>query len=211
MAAIGDKLCAVWEAMPQMTIALIEGYAVGAGLALSLACDWRVVASDAFVSLPEIALGIPLTWGAIPRLVNLVGPARATHLTLMCERFGAAQALEIGLIDHGCEPGQALARAQALASQTLAMPSAVARMSKESVNAIARALNRPAAASGDPAQRSKRRQRADQQRLVQHVDRQRPAPQRGQRRQDHRYATCQQRRPARQQPLASGQSPEHQA
>ncbi len=141
MAAIGYKLCAAWEAMPQMTIASIEGYAVGGGLALSLACDWRVVASDAFVSLPEIALGIPLTWGAIPRLVNLVGPAKAKRLTVLCERFGAAQALEIGLIDYVSEPGQALARALALANQTLAMPSAVVRMSKESVNAIATALN----------------------------------------------------------------------
>ena len=57
------------------------------------------------------------------------------------QRLGAAQALEIGLIDQVCEPGQALARAQALASQTLAMPSAVARMSKDSVNAIASAQN----------------------------------------------------------------------
>ena len=60
---------------------------------------------------------------------------------MLCERFGAAQALEIGLIDHVSEPGQALARALALANQTLAMPSAVVRMSKESVNAIATALN----------------------------------------------------------------------
>ena len=53
-----------------------RGFAVGGGLALSLACDWRVAAEDAFVSLPEIALGIPLTWGTIPRLVNLLGRPR---------------------------------------------------------------------------------------------------------------------------------------
>ena len=141
IAAVGYQLCRAWEAMPQITIAAIEGFAVGGGLALSLACDWRVVASDAFVSLPEIALGIPLTWGTIPRLVNLLGPAKAKRLTILCERFGAADALAIGLIDHVAEPGQALARAEALARQTLAMPSAVVRMSKESVNAIATALN----------------------------------------------------------------------
>ena len=43
---------------------------MGGGLRLSLACDWRVLADDAFVSPPEIALGILLTWGTIPRLVN---------------------------------------------------------------------------------------------------------------------------------------------
>jgi len=59
-----------------MTIAAIEGHAVGGGLAVALACDWRVVAADAFVCLPEIALGIPLIWGTIARLVKLPGPAR---------------------------------------------------------------------------------------------------------------------------------------
>ena len=71
----GFRMCKAWEEMPQITIVAIEGYAVGGGLALALACDWRVLADDAFVSLPEIALGIPLTWGTIPRLVNLLGPA----------------------------------------------------------------------------------------------------------------------------------------
>jgi enoyl-CoA hydratase len=52
-----------------------------------VACDWRVIASNAFVSLPEIALGIPLTWGAIPRLTALVGPSRAKRLTILCERL----------------------------------------------------------------------------------------------------------------------------
>ena len=68
IASLGFRMCQAWESMPQIVIAAIEGYAVGGGLALSLACDWRVLARNAFVSLPEIALGIPLTWGTIPRL-----------------------------------------------------------------------------------------------------------------------------------------------
>ena len=143
--ATGYRLCKAWEEMPQITIVAIEGYAVGGGLALSLACDWRVMATDAFVSLPEIALGIPLTWGTIPRMVNLLGPAKAKRLTILCERFDAAQSLEMGLVDHTCAGGQALATAQALAAQVLAMPSAVVRMSKESVNAAATALNHSSA------------------------------------------------------------------
>jgi enoyl-CoA hydratase/carnithine racemase len=134
-------MCKAWEEMPQITIAAIEGYAVGGGLALSLACDWRVLAQDAFVSLPEIALGIPLTWGTIPRLVNLLGPAKAKRLTILCERVVAPEALSLGLVDYTCDKGQALVRAQALAAQTLAQPAATLRMSKESVNAAATALN----------------------------------------------------------------------
>lgn len=141
IAGTGFRMCKAWEEMPQITIAAIEGYAVGGGLALSLACDWRVLAQDAFVSLPEIALGIPLTWGTIPRLVNLVGPAKAKRLTILCERVAAPEALSLGLVDYLIDKGQALIRAQALAEQTLAQPAATMRMSKESVNAAATALN----------------------------------------------------------------------
>lgn len=141
MAGTGFRMCKAWEEIPQISIAAIEGYAVGGGLALSLACDWRVLAQDAFVSLPEIALGIPLTWGTIPRLVNLLGPAKAKRLTILCERIAAPEALSLGLVDYVSDTGQALIRAQALAAQTLAQPAATLRMSKGSVNAAATALN----------------------------------------------------------------------
>lgn len=144
LAGLGYRMCKAWEELPQVTIVAIEGYAVGGGLALSVACDWRVLADDAWVSLPEIALGIPLTWGTIPRLVNLVGPARAKRLTILCERIGAAEALAMGLVDRTAPPGQALAVARELAARTLAMPAAAVRMSKETANACATALNHAA-------------------------------------------------------------------
>ena len=141
VASLGYRMCKAWEEMPQITIAAIEGYAVGGGLALALACDWRVAADDAFVTLPEIALGIPLTWGTIARLTNLLGPARAKRLTILCERLPATEALAIGLVDHAAPKGQALQKAREIALKTLAMPAAAVRMSKESVNAVATALN----------------------------------------------------------------------
>ena len=144
VASTGFKLCRAWEEMPQITIAAIEGYAVGGGLALSLACDWRVMAKDAFVSLPEIALGIPLTWGTIPRLVNLLGPAKAKRLTILCERFPASEALAMGVIGYITPRGGALDKAREIAAHTLAKPAAAVRMSKESVNAVATALNHAA-------------------------------------------------------------------
>lgn len=165
IASTGFKLCKAWEEMPQITIAAIEGYAVGGGLALSLACDWRVVADDAFVSLPEIALGIPLTWGTIPRLVNLLGPAKAKRLTILCERFAAADALALGVIDYVAPKGGALAKAREIAANTLAKPAASVRMSKESVNAAATLLNHAtsymahdqiALAAGSPESRAAR-------------------------------------------------------
>jgi len=137
IAALGYRMARAWEEVPQVTIAAIEGYAIGGGLALSVALDWRVVARDAFLSLPEIALGIPLTWGTLPRLVNLVGPARTKRLAILCERIPAAEALAMGLADYTAAPGKALSTARAVARQLLSMPRNSVRMTKESVNAYA--------------------------------------------------------------------------
>jgi enoyl-CoA hydratase/carnithine racemase len=137
IASLGYRMARAWEELPQITLCAIEGYAVGGGLALAVALDWRVLARDAFISLPEIALGIPLTWGTIPRLVNLLGPARAKRLTILCERVPARQALEMGLADYLTAPGKALATAGAVAAQVLALPQTSVRMSKETINAYA--------------------------------------------------------------------------
>jgi len=134
---LGGRMARAWEELPQITIAAIEGYAIGGGLAFSVALDWRVLARDAFVSLPEISLGIPLTWGTLPRLVNLVGPARAKRLAILGERVSAADALAMGLVDELCEPGGALQAAAELAAKVLDKPKHSVLMTKETVNAYA--------------------------------------------------------------------------
>jgi enoyl-CoA hydratase len=135
--SLGFRMTRAWEELPQVTIAAIEGYAVGGGLAFAAALDWRVMARDAFLSLPEISLGIPLTWGTLPRLVNLVGPPRAKRLAILGERIDAQAALATGLADEICERGQALAAARSLADKVLQQPRHSVRMTKETVNAYA--------------------------------------------------------------------------
>ena len=137
IAALGLRMARAWEELPQMTIAAIDGYAVGGGLALAVALDWRVIARDAFVSLPEISLGIPLTWGTLPRLVNLVGPAKAERLAILCERVGADHALAMGLVDEICDPSNTMQTARAMAAQVLEKPRHSVVMTKEAVNAYA--------------------------------------------------------------------------
>ena len=137
IASLGYRMARAWEEVPQITIAAIEGYAIGGGLALVAALDWRVMAKDAFVSFPEIALGIPLTWGTLPRLVNLLGPAQAKRLTILCERVPADEALAIGLADWVVPAGKALNEARKVAAKVLALPRNSVRMSKESINAYA--------------------------------------------------------------------------
>ena len=127
--------------MPQITIAAIEKLAVGAGVAIALACDWRVLARDAYLYIPEVKIGLNLQWGALPRLITLVGPARAKRITIMCEKMPAAQALDWGLVDELADDGRTVEKALEMAEVVLSMPQPTVRMIKEAVNATANALH----------------------------------------------------------------------
>ena len=149
----GVRLCKVWEEMPQITIAAIERMAVGAGVAIALACDWRVLGRSAFLYVPEVRIGLNLQWGALPRLVTLVGPARAKRITLMCEKMDAATALAWGLVDELADDGGTVEAALGMARKTSQMPPATVRLMKEAINATAGALHRAVSfADGDQSQ-----------------------------------------------------------
>lgn len=149
----GVRLCEAWEAMPQITIAAMEKLAVGAGVALPLACDWRVLGESCYLYVPEVKIGLNLQWGALPRLINLVGPARAKRICILCERMNAKTALEWGLAEEVVADGSACDKAMELARAAAAMPPVATRMIKEAVNATAAALNRTASfADADQSQ-----------------------------------------------------------
>lgn len=136
---LGRHLCNAWEEMPQTTIAAIEGPAVGAGCAIAIACDWRVMAQDAYLYVPEVKIGLTLQWQAIPRLVALVGPARAKRIVMLCEKMGPEQALDWGLIEEISPPGGAVDKALELARAACAMPPVIMTMTKQAINATANA------------------------------------------------------------------------
>jgi enoyl-CoA hydratase/carnithine racemase len=135
----GRLMCRAWEELPQPTIAAIHGPAVGAGVALAISCDWRVMAEDAYLYVPEVRIGLTLQMQAIPRLVALVGPARAKRIVMLCEKMPARQALDWGLIEEIAPPGQDLEVALRLAEAACRMPPAIMTMSKEAINATANA------------------------------------------------------------------------
>jgi enoyl-CoA hydratase/carnithine racemase len=137
---LGRHLCRTWEELPQTTIAAIEGPAVGAGVAITLVCDWRVMAENAYLYVPEVKIGLTLQWQALPRLVALVGPARAKRIIMLCEKMGAAQALDWGLVEEVAPAGEALDKALELARAACAMPPVIMTMTKQAVNATANAL-----------------------------------------------------------------------
>jgi enoyl-CoA hydratase/carnithine racemase len=138
--AAGPRLCAAWENLEPFTIAAVEGWCVGGAVALCAACDLRVAGAEAQFYLPEIERGMNMSWGAVPRLVNLVGPARAKRMIVLAERIAAARALDWGLVDEQTPPGGALDAALAIARRVAALPPVQVRMCKSAINAYANAL-----------------------------------------------------------------------
>lgn len=87
-------------ALPQVTIAAINGHALGGGCECALACDFRIAVASAKLGQPESRLGLVPGWGGTQRLAKLIGPARAKRLMFSGEQISADEALKIGLIDE---------------------------------------------------------------------------------------------------------------
>ena len=139
-AGAGKRLCAAWESIEAITIAAIERFAIGGGLALALAFDLRVMGQGAHVRAPEVSLGLSMSWGSIPRLIDLVGPARAKQiLCLANDRIAADDALAWGLVQAVVPDGEVAAHARTLADRAAAMPPVPLRMTKATINAVAAA------------------------------------------------------------------------
>ncbi len=138
---VGPSLCAAWEALDPVTIVAMEGWCIGGGAALAVACDWRVIADNGQFYVPELKLGMNMSWESVPRFVNLIGPARTKQLLILAEPLSADTAEHWGLVDVVAAPGQALAEAQALARRVAAMPPIPVRMAKRGITAAATALN----------------------------------------------------------------------
>ena len=138
LAAINSSLFAEIERFPRPTIAAINGYALGGGCELALACDLRVAADTAKFGQPELGLGIIPGAGATQRLPRLIGMGRARHLILTGEIIDAKQALEIGLVTAVTPPGQLQVRARELAKKVLRQGPLAARLAKLALNASAR-------------------------------------------------------------------------
>ena len=137
----GPKMCAAWERMEQVTIAAIEGFAIGGGAALAVSLDFRFCGRGAHFRIPEVELGMNMSWGSIPRMVALMGPARTKQAVILAsDRIPAETALAWGLVEEVVDDGQALAAAMAFASRIAEQPPLPVRMSKTTVNKVAFAL-----------------------------------------------------------------------
>jgi enoyl-CoA hydratase/carnithine racemase len=140
-ARLGPDLCAAWEGLEQITIAAVEGYCIGGAAALAFACDFRIGGAGAYFRLPEISLGMNMSWRTLPRVASLAGPSRAKRLAIFCEPCTADEAFQWGLLDAVASKGEALALALEWARKAAALPPIPVRMTKEAVNAAANAMH----------------------------------------------------------------------
>lgn len=135
----GPDLCKAWDEIEAVTIAAIEGYCIGGASALAVSCDFRVMGAGAYMRLPEVPLGMNMSWRTLPKLVALMGPAKTKQYVMFGEAADAARCLAWGLADEVVAAGGALAAAQHWADKVAALPPLPVRMTKEAVSAIAAA------------------------------------------------------------------------
>jgi enoyl-CoA hydratase/carnithine racemase len=133
-----ERVTTLLEGLEQITIAMINGHAVGGGWGLTLACDFRWAASEAELWIPEVDLGVPLGVASTTRFVRLVGPALAKEIILEGRRYSAVEAAGLGLV-HRVVAGALLAKAVEEYAQLLAAkPFRPLAEMKARINAIAR-------------------------------------------------------------------------
>jgi 2-(1,2-epoxy-1,2-dihydrophenyl)acetyl-CoA isomerase len=120
--------------MPKPTLAALPGAAAGAGFALALACDLRIMATTAFMTTAFARVGYSGDFGGTYFLTQLVGSAKARELYYLSDRVSAEDALGLGIVNWICAPDDLKARTQEIARRLASGPSVAFRYMKENLN-----------------------------------------------------------------------------
>jgi 2-(1,2-epoxy-1,2-dihydrophenyl)acetyl-CoA isomerase len=120
--------------MPKPTIAALPGAAAGAGLSLALACDLRIMASNAILTTAFARVGFSGDYGGTYFLTQLVGSAKARELYYLSDRVSADEALRLGLANWVCEPEELAAKTREIALRLARGPTVAYRYMKENLN-----------------------------------------------------------------------------
>lgn len=129
----GMRVMRSLEALPVPAIALVNGYCLGGGCELALACDWIVASDTAVFGQPEVNLGIPPGFGGTQRLPRRIGPARALELLTTGRQVKADEAHAIGLVNRVCAPAELRESGMALARMIAAKGAIAVRLAKRAV------------------------------------------------------------------------------
>jgi enoyl-CoA hydratase len=139
LAGINSRLMSAVEAHEAVSIAAVNGWALGGGCELALACDLRIASETAVFGLPEPTLGIIPGAGGTQRLPRIVGLGRAKEMVLTGARWDARQALAAGLVSEVVPRERLMDAARALAARALALGPLALRLAKAALNASAQA------------------------------------------------------------------------
>ncbi len=134
VSARGQAMCAAIEECPVPVIAAVNGFALGGGLEVALACHVRYASETAKLGLPEVTLGIIPGYGGTQRLPRLVGEGRALEMILSGSMVDAAEAYRIGLVNRVFPPNDLLSEARKLAERILWNGPLAVRYAKEAVH-----------------------------------------------------------------------------
>lgn len=134
---LGHKATRKLEKMPIPTIAALDGFTLGAGCEISLACDMIIAAESAEIGQPEINLGIVPGWGGTQRLAKRVGTAKAKELVLTGKRIPAEEAYETGLVNDVVPDDELMEKVNELAEEIASKSKVAIKAGKDLVNAAA--------------------------------------------------------------------------
>lgn len=136
----GRRMADAVSGMRAVTVAAVQSHCVGGGVVLAASCDLRLATPHTSFVIPEVDIGIPLTWSGIPRLVRELGPARTRELVMTCRPFDAHEAHNWGFVNR-VVPADALRReAEALAGEIASKPWLAVSFTKRQVARAAEAL-----------------------------------------------------------------------
>lgn len=122
------------ENMPQVTIAAVNGFALGGGCEISMACDIRVASDNAKFGQPECGLGILPGFGGTQRLPRLVGKGRAKELIFTCDMISADEAFRMGLANHVVPQAELIDYCKAMAGRIMKNGPLAVALAKQSIN-----------------------------------------------------------------------------
>ena len=131
---LGQAVFTKLENLPQPVIAAVNGFALGGGCELAMACDIRIASEKAKFGQPEVSLGITPGFGGTQRLPRLVGKGRAKELLFTADLIDAAEAYRIGLVNKVTAPEELMNTAKALAQKIMSRAQAAVQLCKAAVN-----------------------------------------------------------------------------
>ncbi len=137
MSSMARRLCECFGALseiPKPTVAAITGYALGGGMEVALGCDRRVCADDAKLGQPEILLGVIPGGGGTQRMARLIGAPRTKDLIFTGRMVGAAEALQIGLVDQVVPAAEVYTAARTWAEQFVNGPAMALAAAKKAID-----------------------------------------------------------------------------